>query len=475
MFHFGAPAAARDRPVFILRPSRGAGRARQDPALSAPRSNIAVIGGGIAGLCAAWLLGRVHRVTLYERQAQPGFVASSVSLPFGDGLPRVDVPLRVFYPGYYPTLTRLYDELGIASQPVSYAATFTGADGRPYFRYRNLRWGDSSWGMVAPQDLLGRRARRITAGLLRFHGEALPAWRRGELAGVSLGEFVDAGGFSEAFVEGFLLPAVCTVCTCSTDAARQFPAAVIVDYLARGLTRQSVRRACDGADAVAAKLLAGIGQVHCNVAIDAVRRRGRTLAVRTADGHEAVFDHVVLATQANQALPMLEAPTADERRVLGGFRYEPVEVLMHTDAALMPRHRADWSPVNLRVSPAHDRPMSTIWVNAVQPPLRRVRDVFQSVHPCQAPKDEAVIGHARFERPVVDARSAAALQGLERLHAEADRRVWFCGSYAQAGIPLLESAVASAHRVARLLGVPLEDQGPRVPAPLRGLRAEISA
>ena len=97
--------------------------------------NIAVIGGGIAGLAAGWLLARQHTVTLFERHAGPGFTASSVAV---DGV-RVDVPLRVFYPGYYPTLMRLYAALGVTSEPVSYATTFTDGAGRAFFRWRNLR------------------------------------------------------------------------------------------------------------------------------------------------------------------------------------------------------------------------------------------------------------------------------------------------------------------------------------------------
>jgi predicted NAD/FAD-binding protein len=117
---------------------------------------IAVIGGGIAGLAAAWLLSRRHAVTLFERHAQPGFVAHSVAV---DGV-RVDVPLRVFYPGYYPTLMRLYTELGVATEPVSYATTFTGGDGHAFFRWRNLRVGGLSWPYVLPQDVASTRARR---------------------------------------------------------------------------------------------------------------------------------------------------------------------------------------------------------------------------------------------------------------------------------------------------------------------------
>ena len=428
-----------------------------------PALNIAVVGGGLSGLAAAWMLGRGgHRVTLYERQARPGFTAASVAAPGRaphiDVPQRIDVPLRVFYPGYYPSLTRLYQALGVASEPVSYAASFMDETGRLYFRYRNLRLGDRAIGVLAPQDLLlGARAWRIVAGLLRFHRQAVPAMARGALAGLSLGELAQA--HAPDFVEGFLLPAICTVCTCSPAAARAFPAEVIVDYLARGLARDSVRRALHGADGVEQRLREGIPELRCSSPVSAVRRQGDVVKVHLADGSVAQHAHVVLAAQANHARELLlsagEQAHVAEAEVLAGFRYQPVQVLTHTDAALMPLRRRDWSPVNLRVPVGADdslAPESTIWVNAVQPGLRQSPPVFQTVHPHREPREGSVIGRARFERPVVDSGNARALAALQRLHAEADRRIWFCGSYAQAGIPLLESAVRSAQEVAARLG-----------------------
>lgn len=429
---------------------------------------IAVIGGGLSGLCAAWLLGRnTNQVTLFEHQAQPGFTASSVAVPWGGMSHRVDVPLRVFYEGYYPTLTRLYAALGVATEPVSYATTFTGADGVPYFRYRNLRWGDRSWAYLGPRDLAQANAWQIGIDILRFNRLAKAALQRGALAGLTIGEFVAAARLSPRFVDGFLLPAIATIGTCPYALAREFPAAVIVDYLARGLSRQSVRRASDGADDVAAKLLAGIADLRCNAQIAAVSRVDAGVLIRSADGSQAVFGHVVIATQANQARHLLADTSRDEAQTLESFSYTPVEVLVHRDPTLMPKQRRDWSPVNLMVTIANDQsdvqplaqrqtqPESTIWVNAVQPALRGAPDIFQTVQPLRVPREELVLSRARFERPVVDRHSAAALLALQRLHAEPQRRVWFCGSYAQAGVPLLESAVRSAHDVAAALGVKL--------------------
>jgi uncharacterized protein len=414
--------------------------------------DIAVIGGGIAGLVAAWRLAPLHRVTLFERHAAPGFIASSVAVP-GPGADslRVDVPLRVFYPGYYPTLTRLYAELGVATQPVNYATTFTGADGQAYFRWRNLRLGRWAWPCVLPQDLARARARRVVAGALRFQAQARAALAAGELRGISIGEFVAALRLPAEFVDGLLWPALATIATCTTEDARAYPAEVVAVYAAAGVARQSVRRARDGADAVAARLLAGLQRVVCSAGVVAVHGMKDCSTQGAWVQHAADrerFDHVIFATQANQALALLPEATAEERTALAAFHYRALEVVMHRDIALMPARRADWSPVNACVSPAFERPESTIWINRVQPGLRGAAPLFQTVMPQRAPHEGSVIGRARFERPLVDAGSAAALAHLQRLQAEPGRRLWFCGSYAEAGVPLLESAVRSALAVA---------------------------
>ena len=414
--------------------------------------NIAVIGGGLAGLVAAWLLSQRHAVTLFERHAQPGFVASSVAVPGADGgVLRVDVPLRVFYPGYYPTLTRLYAELGVATEAVNYATTFTGVDGRAYFRWRNARWRGLSVPYVLPGDVASLRAWRIVQGALRFQRQARAAMARGELRDeVNIGDFVAACGITPEFVDGLLLPAIATIGTCTTADARAYPAAVVAGYATAGLARESVHRARDGADAVAARLLAGITRVQCSAGVQGVRRVADGVAVQRPGGDEH-FDHAVLATQANQAGTLWCDATAAERQVLGRFHYRALDVVMHRDSRLMPARRADWSPVNAWVDAAHDRPQSTIWINRVQPALAGTAPLFQTVMPQQTPRDELVLSRARFERPLVDGGSAQALAGLQQLHAQRGRRVWLCGSYAQAGVPLLESAVASAYAVAAAL------------------------
>lgn len=410
--------------------------------------NIAIIGSGIAGLAAAWHLGRQHRVTLIEKHREIGMAAHGIEW----GGARVDVPLRVVYPGYYPNLLALYKEAGIRVTPADYSAAFCDREGQTYFRYTNWR---AVKGLSVPLlrggQPFGRRSRHIVLDLLRFYLRAGRDARLLDNQPLTLMPYLRGRGFSDAFIEDFLLPTFAAICTCDTDAVREYPAQRVVDYLRRGVLLEGVSRTALGADDVVRRLASRCAEVRLGVAVTSVERHGQGVRVREADGSASDFDHVVLATQGNQARRLLVDASDTERGVLGRFTYQPSDVIVHTDTRLMPGARRDWSPVNFLVDRAVRRPMATIWLNRVLPMAADAADAFQTWNPLIEPDPDTILARAQFERPVVNADSEAALVELVRLHGQADRRVWFCGSYAQSGVPLLESAAASARQVTETL------------------------
>jgi uncharacterized protein len=405
---------------------------------------VAVVGGGIAGLSAAWRLSARHRVTLIERHAVAGMDAHSLDLDHDGRTFRIDVPLRVIYEGYYPTLIALYHRLGVQLERTNYAGSFSALDGPVYYRYANWIIGGRS--VPLPALPLGGAAMRINRDLLRFYRMA-PRALRTLTDDEPLGSWLDRSGLGKEFTEGFLIPTFATVCTCSNSAVRSYPARVILEYLTRGLTFGGVRRVVHGTREVVARLTEPLAEVRCGVQVRAIRPAADGVRI-SWDGGEQRFDHVVVATQANQAAGMLDAGFRREREALERFGYEASEVAVHTDTRLAPADRRHWAPVNLIQSPEHDKPMATIWMNRVQPSLRDTSPVFQTWNPIRDPRPETVRARSRFERPILNAASLIGAREMVLLHAQHGRRLWFCGSYLGPGIPLLESAAATAARIA---------------------------
>jgi predicted NAD/FAD-binding protein len=407
--------------------------------MTAVRQRVAVIGSGIAGLAAAWGLKAAHEVTLFERHTRLGMDALSMDV----GERRIDVPMRVVYEGYYPCLSRLYRDAGVELEPLEYSGTFT-EEGQTYLSYRNIRIGRRALPMLRGRRALTRRTLPLVLDALRFFRSVQAEVRKGAADGRTLAEYLQWRGYSQAFAEGFLVPVMAGICTCTLEAVRRYPATVILGYFAAGLFSVPVSRARHGIADVVSRLSAGVQQIRLGAAVEAIVPAQGGVRVR-AGGAEFFFDQVVIATQANHALEMLQGSEV-ERAALASFTYQSSEVVMHSDERLAPPDRGLWGPVNFILDARHEMPMATIWMNTVHGDLPG--DLFQTWNPIVEPRPERVIHRVRVQRPVVDAASQRGLAMLDTLHAQPGRRVWFCGAYAAPGVPLLESATASGLRAA---------------------------
>ncbi len=415
--------------------------------MSAPM-NIAIVGSGIAGLAAAWLLGREHAVTLYERHARPGMGAFNVEVDAGGKPLRIDVPLRVFKAGYYNNLMALYRAAGVVMQPTDHAAAYATPQGDTYFRYRNVLVGKHSIPLMTGW---GVRAWTITRELLRFIRTAPRDSAAGKAAGLSIADYLARHRYRSEFVDGMLLPSFAAICTCSYDAVRRYPAETLIDFFSSGSLLSGTWRARHGADDAIARL-SQPSTLRCDARVTRLEIEKTGVTVCEAGGSRQQFDHVIVAMQANQAASLVGTDDAQAADWLQAVPYETSEVVVHGDAQLVP-HSARKAPVHFSVDPAASRPMANIRLNHIIPELARHGTLYQTWNPLVEPAPKTVVGRAHFERPLVTLDSQAAMAQLVSRQQSHPSRLWFCGSYLMPGIPLLESAAQSAMHVAAQLGV----------------------
>src|SRR3954454_20573920 len=309
------------------------------------RERVAVVGAGVSGLTAAYLLSRRYDVTLFEAEDRLGGHAHTHDV----GTLAVDSGFIVHNEVTYPNLLRLFAELGVATQDSEMSMSVRDeATGLEYAGARGLT------GLFAqPRNLANPRYLRMLGEVLRFHRQA-----RAVVDGssplaedVTFGEFLDAGGYSPYFVETFAVPVVSAVWSSGPELSRQYPARYLFTFLANhGLLSiggsHRWRTVVGGSRTYVERAAKGLSAVEVSTPVRAIVRSGDEVRVRDDADVERRFDRVVVVVHAPDALRLLFAPTAEQVSVLGAFRYSPNETVLHTDTSVLPRAegaRASWN------------------------------------------------------------------------------------------------------------------------------------
>ncbi len=314
-----------------------------------PGRRIAVIGSGVSGLTAGYILSRTDEVTLFEAAGRLGGHADThlADAPGGGQVP-VDTGFIVYNERTYPLLTRLFSELGVTTQAsnMSMSVRCSGC-GLKYAGKRGLA------GLAAGLPLGGPRYLRMLAEVPRFHRAArrMLASAPPSPEGPPLGDFLRDGGFSDYFTAHFAVPLVAAVWSCPAGQALHYPARYLFAFLANhGMLSVSGspqwRTVTGGSRQYVERIATRLAKVRLATPVSSVRRHPDGVTVLDASGDVTYFDAVVLATHPDQALSLLADATDDERSVLGAFRYTPNEAVLHTDARLLPSRpavRASWN------------------------------------------------------------------------------------------------------------------------------------
>jgi uncharacterized protein len=390
--------------------------------------SIAVVGSGISGLGAAWLLSRRHRVTLFESDQRAGGHSNTVD---GNGESRavaVDTGFIVYNTANYPNLIALFEHLEVPTAVTSMG--FSVSLGEGSYEYS----GNGIGSLIGnPSNLLRIGHWRMIADMLRFFREARTTLTGEASTGPSLGEYLHTHGYSEAFITRHILPMAAAIWSTPSTEVMRFPAAAFVRFfdnhgLLQVSNRPAWRTVVGGSRQYVRRML---DDTKCRVVVGApvrsIERRGDAVSVAHSDGIER-FDACVVATHADQALAVLGDADELERNLLGAFRYSANHTVLHSDPRFMPRRRRLWSSWNYMGSDRGDHASLSVtyWMNKLQP-LGTERDFFVTLNPTRAIAAECRIAAFDYSHPIFDERAMAAQQDLWSLQGR--RKTWFCGSY----------------------------------------------
>ena len=411
---------------------------------------IAVVGTGVSGLVAAHLLNEQHEITVFEADHRIGGHTHTVPVEVGERTLRVDTGFIVYNERTYPSFCRLLDRLGVETQPsdMSFAMTCerTGRE-----------WGSRGLGGVFAQraNLLRPSFHQMLRDVMRFNREARDVLDAHDDK-LELGDYLCGAGYSEQFVHHYLVPMGAAIWSAAPEQFLRFPAAAFVRFfdnhgLLEADGRVPWRVVAGGSDRYVEPLVAPFrDRIRTSCAVHRIERDARGVEIRFAGGSER-FDRVVLATHSPQALAMLAEPTHAERAILGSIGYQRNEVLLHTDASVMPRRPRAWASWNYRVPRDPQEAVHvTYHMNRLQN-LDTDVDIFVSLNAGRHVDPTAVIDSYVYDHPVLDAQAMRA----QKLHGDIDghRHTHYCGAYWGWGFH--EDGVRSALRVCEKLGAEL--------------------
>jgi len=384
---------------------------------------IAVVGSGISGLSAAWLLSKRHRVTLFEADDRIGGHSNTVQA----GGVAVDTGFIVYNEETYPNLTALFRHLGVPTKPSKMSFAVSVDDGRLEYS------GSGLAGLFAqPGNMLRPRFWAMLIELLRFYREAaadVPA-----IGDLSLADYLELKGYGGNFRDHHLLPMAAAVWSTPIAGIGAYPASAFIRFCQNhGLLRITGRpiwRTVERGSREYVRRLIADGRFRVLKGTPVVSVAGGSGGVEITDrhGNRRTFDHAVIAAHADQALRMIDRPSPGQARLLGAFSYTCNEAILHSDATLMPKRRKVWSSWNYmsRKTQGGAHLSVTYWMNSLQG-IAQDTPLFVTLNADPKPRPETVTARLFYDHPVFDAAAMAAQRDLWSLQGE--RNIWLCGSY----------------------------------------------
>jgi predicted NAD/FAD-binding protein len=411
---------------------------------------VAVIGAGVAGLTAAYLLQRRYDVTLFEALPRLGGHAHTHDVPTSDGaMVAVDSGFIVHNERTYPNLIRLFGELGVPTQDteMSMSVRCDGC-GLEYAGARGLS------GLFAkPGTALRPRYLRMLAEVLRFHRHARRVLDTPAAGDITFEAFLAIGGYSDYFVRHFALPMVSAVWSAGPEVSGRYPARYLFAFLANhGMLSVTGspqwRSVAGGSRTYVERAVKGLTAVQVSTPVRAAVRTSEGVAIRDDSDQVHHADRVVIATHPDEALALLADPTTGEQDILGAFRYSRNETWLHTDSTVLPgKAKASWNYLKTSCRDSGGPVLVSYDMNRLMRLAEPVGYVV-TLNATDRVREDAVIAKMTYSHPVYTPESVAAQRRLPELNTG---RVAYAGAYHGWGFH--EDGCASGVRAAASLGV----------------------
>ncbi|MBT0568193.1 NAD(P)/FAD-dependent oxidoreductase [Williamsia sp. CHRR-6] len=392
---------------------------------------VAIVGSGVSGLTAAYLLSHTHAVTIFEADDRLGGHAHTHRIPDGDAVVSVDSGFIVHNEKTYPLLRRLFGRLGVPTQPTEMSMSI--CDEVSGFEYAG---GRGMGGILArPVQVLSPRFVGMLLQVKRFHRTAatyLDTAPEDDLT--TFAEFLRRNKFGAFFRRHYAIPLVSCVWSSGAQTSLDYPARYLFAFL-RNHGMLTVKGSpqwftvTGGSHTYVDRVAAAIDDIRLSTGVSGILRDDDGVRVTDVHGVTTRFDRVVVATHPDQALALLADPTEAEKSLLSAFTYTPNEAVLHTDSSLLPtnrRARASWNYLTPRADTDQDKPpVVTYWMNRLQS-LHSERDYLVTLNARELIDPTSIIAVMDYAHPTYTPESVAAQSRLSELNTETTA---FAGAY----------------------------------------------
>ncbi|NOT17777.1 MAG: FAD-dependent oxidoreductase [Sulfuriferula sp.] len=410
--------------------------------------SIAVIGSGISGLSAAWLLTQKYHVTLYEAENRLGGHSHSVDVCLEGKTAAVDTGFLVCNDRTYPNLLNLFALLGVPLTASDMSFSVQVRDDR-------LAWAGTSIATLFAdkRNLLRPAFWRMINDILRFNRHARAILNHPNNAD-SLADFLHKNHYSSAFSNWYLLPMAAAIWSCPTQQMLSFPALSFIHFLEQHGLLQITNRpqwltVTGGSRHYVQRIADTITHIYLSEPVQQIERTDKGVKITSPMGVRN-YDEVVLATHSNQSMAMLCDISAAESRILSAIKYQPNHAVLHTDSTILPAQKM-WSAWNFHTANASPgaTPVSvTYLINQLQP-LPFDTPVMVTLNPDTPIAADKIIRSFDYSHPIFDQHAIAAQHQLAQIQGQ--RHTWFCGAWT--GYGFHEDGLKSGMAVAQGLGV----------------------